>query len=65
MREADLPSPGTGSNGFHLRRVAAKAISDIQRVAPKYPLANHPSAPALKAFFDACSAELDAFIGNT
>lgn len=58
MREASLPSPGTGNNGYHLRRVAAKAISDIQKVAPKYAGGVHPNASTLRAFFSACADSL-------
>jgi len=56
MREASLPSPNIGPCGFHLRRVAAKAISQLEVVAPRYAGGKHPSATELKAFFDACSA---------
>lgn len=58
MREASLPSPGTGSTGYHLRRVAAKAISDLQKVAPKYAGGKHPRASQLRAFFSACANAL-------
>ena len=56
MNEASLPSPDTGANGYHLRRIAAKAISAMEVVAVSYPAGAHPGATALKAFFDACSA---------
>lgn len=62
MQEATLPSPDTGSNGFHLRRVAVKAISGLEVVAMSYPDGKHPGAPKLKAFFDACSAACDPLI---
>lgn len=61
MREATLPSPDIGAVGFHLRRVAAKAISAIQIVGPKYPDGKHPKAGALRAFFLACAASLETF----
>lgn len=61
MREATLPSPDVGSNGFHLRRVAAKAISAVEVVGPKYPDGKHPKATPLRAFFLACAAALEPF----
>lgn len=54
MQEASLPSPDTGANGFHLRRVAAKCISQLEVVAGNYPNGQHPGAAKLAAFFDAC-----------
>jgi len=54
MNEASLPSPDTGANGYHLRRVAVKAIQSLDMVAPSYPLGSHPGAAKLAAFFDAC-----------
>lgn len=54
MIEASLPSPDTGANGYHLRRVAVKAIQSLDMVAPSYPLGSHPGAAKLAAFFDAC-----------
>lgn len=61
MREASLPSPAVGSVGFHLRRIAAKAISGIEIVAPRYPTGKHPQAGALRAFFIACAEALEPF----
>lgn len=61
MREASLPSPDVGSSGFHLRRIAAKAISDIEIVAPRYPTGEHPKATPLREFFLACAAALEPF----
>lgn len=61
MREASLPTPGTGANGYHLRRVAAKSISDIQKVAAKYVGGKHPNASALRKFFSACADSLIAY----
>ena len=58
MREASLPSPGTGTTGYHLRRVAAKSISDIQKIAPKYVGGTHPNATKLRKFFSACADSL-------
>jgi hypothetical protein len=54
MQEATLPSPDTGSHGFHLRRVAVKNISQLEMVARGYPNGAHPGAAKLAAFFDAC-----------
>lgn len=56
MKEASLPSPKIGARGYHLRRMAANAISDLEKVAPKYTNGINPNAAALKTFFDACSA---------
>ncbi len=64
MREALLPSPGTGNNGYHLRRVAAKSISDIQKIAPKYPEGNHPNGASLRNFFLACASSVAAFVAG-
>lgn len=58
MREASLPSPGIGSCGYHLRRVAAKAISQVQSAARHYPDGKHPEATQLRAFFSACADSL-------
>lgn len=58
MREASLPSPGTGSSGYHLRRVSAKVISQVQSAARHYPLGKHPEATQLRAFFSACADSL-------
>lgn len=60
MRETDLPSPKIGSTGHHLRRVAAKAISEIQVSAPRYTNREHPNADDLITFFKACAAKVDA-----
>jgi hypothetical protein len=54
MQEATLPSPDTGSKGYHLRRVAVNVINQLDMVAPSYPLGSHPGAVKLAAFFDAC-----------
>jgi len=58
MRDVDLPSPGT-ARGMELRRMAANYISELQRIAPKYPNGKHPGAATLVAFFAACSAAVD------
>lgn len=62
MREDNLPSPNIGSRGFHLRRVAAQSISQLQVVAPNYANGKHPQAATLKAFFLACAAACDPMI---
>jgi hypothetical protein len=54
MIEATLPSPDTGSKGYHLRRVAVNVINQLDMVASSYPLGQHPGAAKLAAFFDAC-----------
>lgn len=55
MKESALPTPGVGSKSQHLRRIATAVISSLEVTAPKYTSGAHPSAAALKAFFDACS----------
>lgn len=57
MREFDLPSPNIGSKGYHLRRVAANAVSYIQVNAKAFG-GTHPNATALRAFFSACADSL-------
>lgn len=54
MHEASLPSPDTGANGFHLRRIAVKNISQLEVVAGNYTGGQHPGAAKLAAFFEAC-----------
>lgn len=56
MQEATLPSPDMGANGYHLRRIAAKAISALEVIAPNYPDGAHPGAEKLEDFFLACAA---------
>lgn len=60
MREATLPSPNIGARGFHLRRVAAQAISQVEVIAAHYPDGKHPDASALRAFFSACANACEA-----
>jgi hypothetical protein len=55
MQEASLPSPDTGANGYHLRRISAKAISALEVVAMSYPAGAHPGAQKLADFFTACA----------
>lgn len=59
MRESDLPSPGIGGKGHHLRRIAAQAISQLEISAPAYG-GSSPASVALSAFFAACKAGADA-----
>lgn len=59
MRDIDLPSPGVGAVGHHLRRVAAKGISYIQTNAR--PDGKHPLASGLRAFFSACANALQPY----
>lgn len=54
MRESDLPSPSIGGKGYHLRRIAANAISQLEISAPAYG-GTHPDATKLRAFFSACA----------
>lgn len=56
MIEASLPSPNVGARGYHLRRIAAAVISQLEVTAISYPNGVSPSAAEVKAFFDACSA---------
>ena len=64
MKETDLPAPGVGSKSYHLRRIAANAISYLQVVATKYPGGSHPGAAQLAAFFQEC-ADAAAALGLT
>lgn len=61
MREASLPSPGIGNRGYHLRRVAANSISDIEKSARAYAGGTHPKASQLRAFFIACADALEPY----
>lgn len=54
MIEASLPSPDTGSRGYHLRRVAVNTINSLDVISKSYPNGAHPGAAKLAAFFDAC-----------
>jgi hypothetical protein len=60
MRESDLPSPDIGGKGFHLRRITAQAISQLQ--VGNYGNGRHPAAVALSAFFAAAKAAADALL---
>jgi len=58
MQEASLPSPDIGAKGYHLRRMAANVISQLEVVAMSYPNGAAPGASKVVAFFDACSAKI-------
>jgi hypothetical protein len=60
MRESDLPSPNIGGKGYHLRRIAAAAIGQIEANAPAFVDGKHPAASELRAFFSACANRLAA-----
>jgi hypothetical protein len=67
MIDTSLPYPNIGGKGHHLRRIAAQAISYIEINAANYTGAvgvagRHPAADELKAFFDACSAAVTAYV---
>lgn len=61
MREQDLPSPVPTPEGFHLRRVAVRVLSQMQ-LASRGRANGHPNAEQLKAFFTACVAEADKYV---
>jgi len=58
MQEASLPSPDIGAKGYHLRRMAANVISQLEVVAMSYPNGAAPGASKVVAFFNACSAKV-------
>jgi len=58
MQEASLPSPDIGAKGYHLRRMAANVISQLEIVAMSYPNGAAPGASKVVAFFNACSAKV-------
>lgn len=62
MRDTNLVSPGILSNGFQLRREAAKAISTVEILASK--TVGHKTAQAarLSAFFQSCLTALSGFV---
>lgn len=64
MRDTSLTSPGLLSNGFLLRREAAKAISAIEIAARATSGGKTSSAKQLKAFFDSCSSALTALVDS-
>lgn len=59
MRESDLPSPGIGGKGYHLRRISVAAISQLEIAATGYGDGFHPAAGDLRAFFIASAAALE------
>lgn len=62
MRDTSIVSPGILSNGFLIRREAAKAISTIEIQCARTAGGKTPAAAKLKAFFDDCSSKLAAFV---
>lgn len=56
MRDTSLPSPGILSNGFLIRREAAKAISAVEIASRHTAGGKVSSANKLHAFFTACAA---------
>lgn len=56
MRDTSLPSPGVLSNGFLIRREAAKAISAVEIASRHTAGGKVASANKLHAFFTACAA---------
>lgn len=56
MQEANLPSPNLGAKGYHLRRIAANAISHLEVVAQAYADGAAPDADDLVTFFTTCAA---------
>ncbi len=55
MQDHDLPSPDIGGKGFHLRRIAAQAISQQEISASNYTGGQHPQAQTLAKFFAAAA----------
>jgi hypothetical protein len=62
MRDTNLVSPGVLSNGFQLRREAAKAISTVEILASKTPGGKTAQAARLSAFFTSCLSALAGFV---
>lgn len=62
MRDTNLTSPGILSNGFTLRREAAKAISTIEIAASKTAGGKTQAAARLQAFFTSCFNALTAYV---
>ena len=60
MRESDLTSPNIGGKGYHLRRIMAQAISQLQVNA--YANGKHPSSVGLSAFLTEALAASDALL---
>jgi hypothetical protein len=65
MRVETLLSPGILSNGFLLRREAAKAISAIEITARVTPGGKTRAAAALSAFFTDCASKLSTLTDAT
>jgi len=64
LRETDLPSPNIGSRGYHLRRVMAQAISQLEIAAEHYPNGEHPSAQAFTDFLNAAKSKVDTLVAD-
>lgn len=62
MRDTSIVSPGLLSNGFLLRREAAKAISAIEMQAARTPGGKTQAAAKLSAFFTDCVSKLSTLI---
>lgn len=60
MRETDLPTPGIGGKGYHLRRILAQGISSIQVNA--YANGKHPAAVTLSAFLADAKTAVDLLL---
>lgn len=58
MRVETLLSPGLLSNGYVLRREAAKAISAVEIVAGRTPGGKTKTAASLGAFFTDCASKV-------
>lgn len=63
MREDQLPSPGLITNGAHLRRTMAIALSYL--AVNKRTDGTHPAAEGFIEFLDAAKAEAENFITVT
>lgn len=61
MQDYELPSPDIGGKGFHLRRIAANAITQNEISALNYTGGVHPSRTVFAKFFASC---LDAVLGS-
>lgn len=62
MRDTNIVSPGLLSNGFLLRREAAKAISAIEIQAARTSGGKTQAAAKLSAFFADCVSKLAGFV---
>ncbi|WP_221795915.1 hypothetical protein [Aquisediminimonas sediminicola] len=60
MRESALSSPNIGALGYHLRRIAAQAVSYVQ--VNQYANGRHPSAVQLSAFLAEVKTAVDLLL---